>query len=262
MNNIFFPSSPNSPFPSERNITSNYLLFANEKEKIKLIKGRNINKTYNKQHINFLKNTGDTFYTNKTNNDGDSKNINLIKTTSYSNKVNNRNKSYISPNLTFSTNKKFLKKKKILLNKETEAKNFLKYLKNHFAIKEKEKSRVNLYNFVLDKNKDMLKEKMNKFRNISGKVKDINEKSKFLNIMTSYINPIVERIRDKKINISKKKILDEKYKILENKLNRKKYCISLDRNTKNFIRVSTLYKQKYEIPEIRIENLRLKNMIS
>ena len=108
----------------------------------------------------------------------------------------------------------------------------------------------------------MLKEKMNKFRNISGKVKDINEKSKFLNIMTSYINPIVERIRDKKINISKKKILDEKYKILENKLNRKKYCISLDRNTKNFIRVSTLYKQKYEIPEIRIENLRLKNMIS
>ena len=53
----------------------------------------------------------------------------------------------------------------------------------------------------------MLKEKMNKFRNISGKVKDINEKSKFLNIMTSYINPIVERIRDKKINISKKKSL-------------------------------------------------------
>ena len=261
-NRIIFPSTnPNSPkIESERRLKSNFILFSRMNNSIKKLTTSNPLSSKIITIDNRFLQTSNTFYTNNTNCETDSKKKFFISTYSSVNNLLNTNKSYSINNYTNSPIKKNKTIKNIQLKKENEAKNFFYYLKNHFAIKEREKFKINLYNFVLDKNKDMLTEKIKKYQSISGNIKQVNEKSQFLQMMTGYICPIIERIRDKKITILKKQINDEKYKELEKQLYKKRYCISLEnKKTINYLRVSNLYKQKYESPEKRIQNLLLKD---
>ncbi len=126
------------------------------------------------------------------------------------------------------------------------ANRFFIYLKNHFALKEKERFKINLFNFTLEKYRKILNEKINKYSGISGKVQDIKKKSQILQIVSNYINPIVERVADKKKHLNKKLIQETKLKKLDEKIKRDRKCVSLDSNIKNYLRVTSLYNRKYE----------------
>ena len=261
-NSIIFPfTNPNSPKTnSEKKIKSNFTLFKRINNSLNKLTTRNpLSSKIIKVDNKFLY-TSNTFYTNNTNSENDSQKKIFISTYSSINNLLNNNKSYSIKNYTNTPIKKNKTIKNIQLKKENEAKNFFGYLKNHFSIKEREKFKINLYNFILDKNKDMLTEKIKKYKSINENIKTINEKSQFLQMMTSYLCPIIERIRDKKVNIIKKQINDEKYKEVEKQLYKKRYCISLDdKKNNNYLRISNLYKLKYESPEKRIQNLLLKD---
>jgi hypothetical protein len=258
-NSIIFPfTNPNSPKTnSEKKIKSNFTLFKRINNSLNKLTTRNpLSSKIIKVDNKFLY-TSNTFYTNNTNSENDSQKKIFISTYSSINNLLNNNKSYSIKNYTNTPIKKNKTIKNIQLKKENEAKNFFGYLKNHFSIKEREKFKINLYNFILDKNKDMLTEKIKKYKSISRNIKIINEKSQFLQMMTGYICPIIEKIRHKKMNIIKKQINDEKCKEIENLLFKKRYCVSLnEKKIINYIRISNLYNQKYDNSE---KNLLLKD---
>lgn len=195
---------------------------------------------------NYLKTTYtlDTFYSSDTNEEN--------------NKTEKKNYSTIN-NLKHS----FKKSKKQYFNNETikkeiEANKFFKYLKNHFALKEKEKMKVNLYNFTLEKNRKILNEKIKKYKNISIKVDEIKEKSQFLNLVSNYICPVLEREVDKKRYLNKKENQKKKLKNLNERILKERRHISLDLDRKNYMRVTTLYNRKYENLELGLQNLKNK----
>ena len=258
-NNIIFPlTTSNSPkLKSKIKLKSNFIIFSRINNSLnKTILRNPFSQTIKKINNKFLT-TSNTFYINKTNNENYSQKKHFKSIYSNANNLLNNNKSYSINNNNNIQIKKNKTIKNIQLKKENEANNFFCYLKNHFTIKEKEKFKINLYNFVLDKNKEKFTEKIKKYKSISRNIKIINEKSQFLQMMTGYICPIIEKIRHKKMNIIKKQINDEKCKEIENLLFKKRYCISLnEKKIINYIRISNLYNQKYDNSE---KNLLLKD---
>ena len=248
MSNIYFQSpikKLNPPFKNNNIKKSNFTTFYRTKKSLMNV-GTNTSKSLKHGSRNFLKTTYtlDTFYSSDLNDEN--------------NKIENKNFSTVN-NRTHS----FKKTKKHCFNNEgikneIEANKFFKYLKNHFALKEKEKLKINLYNFTLEKNRQKLYEKMNKYKNISLKIDEIKEKSSFLNLVSNYICPVIEREVDKKRHLNKKEIQKKKLKKINDKILKDRRTISLDFNKKNYMRVTTLYNRKYENRELELQKLKIK----
>ena len=244
MNCIFLPSPLKKikpPFKNSKTQTSNFTKFYKNKETFSNRKtnlntdSSKTNRTRNQKNLFKTTYTLDTFYTSEAHDELKSEKKNISNTICY---INNNS------NIDNKKKKVYIKNDK--LKKEIQANRFFTYLKNHFALKEKERFKINLYNFTLDKYRKTLHEKINKYHGISGKVEDIKKKSQFLQIVSNYINPIVERAADKKRHINKKEIQEIKLKKLDEKIKKERKCISLDSNINKFLRVTTLYNRKFE----------------
>ena len=244
MNCIYFPSPLKKlkpPFINNKTQTSNFTKFYKNKEtfsnrKTNLNTGTSkTNRNLNQRNLFKTTYTLDTFYTSEGNEELKSEKKNISNTICY---INNKS------NIVKNKKKIYVKNEK--LNKEIQANRFFTYLKNHFALKEKERFKINLFNFTLEKYRKILNEKINKYSGISGKVQDIKKKSQILQIVSNYINPIVERVADKKKHLNKKLIQETKLKKLDEKIKRDRKCVSLDSNIKNYLRVTSLYNRKYE----------------
>ena len=256
MNSIYFPSPLKKikpPFINSKTQTSNFTKFYKNKETFSNRKTNlntdtsKTNRNLNQRNLFKTTYTLDTFYTSEGNEELKSEKKNISNTICH---INN------TSNIVKNKKKVYIKNEK--LKKEMKANRFFIYLKNHFALKEKERFKINLFNFTLEKYRKILCEKINKYNGISGKVEDIKKKSQFLQIVSNYINPIVERVANKKKHLNKKEIQEVKLKKINEKIKRDRNCVSLDSNRKKYLRVTSLYNRKYEDIIFEAQKIKIK----
>ena len=148
-----------------------------------------------------------------------------------------------------------LKKSAIKKKNDDEfSQNFKHFYKINYE-KEK-KNKINLKDFMLNKNYEYFDRKKKVFKTVDNDLKDIKNRTKLINSIANYIIPIVAKDKRKKIKRMKIKKEKEKEKNLNliNEHSKSQKNIKIISNNKNYIKIESLFRLKRNYSDKNYQN--------